>query len=72
MGHVRNYAIGDCIARFKRMNGFDVLYPMGFDSFGLPAVNAAIKEKADPKEWTEKKISQMVEQQKQLGFSYDF
>ncbi|MBU0636047.1 leucine--tRNA ligase [Candidatus Micrarchaeota archaeon] len=72
MGHVRNYSIGDCIARFKRMNGFSVLYPMGFDSFGLPAENAAIKEKADPREWTKQKISQMKEQQKELGFSYDW
>ena len=72
MGHVRNYTIGDSIARFKRMNGFDVLYPMGFDSFGLPAENAAIKEKVNPREWTEQKIAQMETQQKQLGFSYDW
>lgn len=72
MGHVRNYSIGDTIARFRRMNGNSVLYPMGFDSFGLPAENAAIKEKADPKQWTENKISQMTKQQVQLGFSYDW
>ena len=72
MGHVRNYTIGDSIARFKRMNGYDVLYPIGFDSFGLPAENAAIKEKVNPLEWTEQKIGQMIEQQKQLGFSYDW
>ncbi|MBI2598236.1 MAG: leucine--tRNA ligase [Candidatus Diapherotrites archaeon] len=72
MGHVRNYSIGDTIARFKRMNGFEVLYPVGFDSFGLPAENAAIKENADPREWTEKRISEMMRQQKELGFSYDW
>ncbi|MDO8634267.1 MAG: leucine--tRNA ligase [archaeon] len=72
MGHVRNYSIGDALARFKRMNGYSVLYPMGFDSFGLPAENAAIKAKIDPREWTEKNIQSMASQQKRLGFSYDW
>ena len=72
MGHVRNYAIGDAIARFKRMHGFNVLYPMGYDAFGLPAENAAIKGKADPKEWTYSRIEEMKDQQERLGFSYDW
>lgn len=72
MGHVRNYAIGDATARFRRMQGFNVLYPMGYDALGLPAENAAIKNKADPKKWTYEKIGQMKEQQKLLGFSYDW
>ncbi|MBW2999341.1 leucine--tRNA ligase [Candidatus Woesearchaeota archaeon] len=72
MGHVRNYVLGDSLARFKRMNGFNVLYPMGYDSFGLPAENAAIKSKVSPKEWTQKCIGMMKEQQKQLGLSYDW
>src|SRR3989344_8902264 len=52
IGHLRNYSIGDCIARFKRMHGFNVLYPVGYDAFGLPAENAAIKNKVNPKKWT--------------------
>lgn len=72
MGHVRNYSIGDAYARFKRMNGFNVLYPMGYDSFGLPAENAAIKHGANPKEWTEKNIEGIKKQQKEMGFSYDW
>ncbi len=72
MGHVRNYAIGDATARFKRMQGFNVLYPMGYDALGLPAENAAIQNKRHPKEWTLEKIAEMKEQQKRLGFSYDW
>jgi len=72
MGHVRNYTIGDVLARFKRMQGFNVLYPMGFDSFGLPAENAAIKNNADPKEWTDSRMNEMVKQMKALGLSYDW
>ncbi len=72
MGHLRNYSIGDSFARYKRMNGFNVLYPMGYDSFGLPAENAAIKNKSHPKSWTEKTSSMMMDQQKMLGLSYDW
>ncbi|MEW6295220.1 MAG: leucine--tRNA ligase [Candidatus Diapherotrites archaeon] len=72
MGHVRNYSIGDSIARFKRMQGFNVLYPMGYDALGLPAENAAIKEKVNPKKWTYERITEMKGQQKMLGFSYDW
>ncbi len=72
MGHVRNYVIGDCIARFRRMLGYNVLYPMGYDAFGLPAENAAIEKKAHPQEWTMKCIEMMKEQQKMLGLSYDW
>ncbi len=72
MGHVRNYAIGDATARFKRMQGFNVLYPMGYDALGLPAENAAIKNKRHPKDWTLQKIKEMQKQQKRLGFSYDW
>ncbi|MCH7902590.1 leucine--tRNA ligase, partial [archaeon] len=72
MGHVRNYSIGDCIARFRRMQGYNVLYPTGFDAFGLPAENAAIDNKADPKEWTFQRMKDMTQQMKELGFSYDW
>jgi len=72
MGHARNYCIGDCYARFKRMQGFNVLYPMGYDSFGLPAENAAIKAKSHPKKFTEKAIENYIKQQKKLGFTYDW
>ncbi|MHA1341709.1 MAG: leucine--tRNA ligase [Promethearchaeota archaeon] len=72
MGHLRNYSIGDAFARYKRMKGFNVLYPMGYDAFGLPAENAAIKHKADPKEWTEANIKAIMKQQKELGLSYDW
>ena len=72
MGHAFNYTIGDIYARFKRMSRFNVLYPMGYDSFGLPAENAAIKEKAHPKKYTEKAIKNFIQQQKSLGLSYDW
>ena len=72
MGHVRNYAIGDIIARFKRMNGYAVLHPIGWDAFGMPAENAAIKNQTHPKPWTEKCIERMTVQLKKLGISYDW
>ena len=72
MGHASNYTIGDVFARFKRMNGFNVLYPMGYDSFGLPAENAAIQAKSHPKIFTEKAIANFISQQKALGLSYDW
>ena len=72
MGHVRNYSLGDCFARFKRMQGFNVLYPIGFDSFGLPAENAAIKNNANPREWTDIRMKEMILQMKSLGLSYDW
>jgi len=72
MGHVRNYTIGDVIARFKYLNGFNVLHPMGWDSFGLPAENAAKENNLHPKKWTEKNISQMKRQLKLLGLSIDW
>jgi leucyl-tRNA synthetase len=72
MGHLRNYSIGDLTARFLRMNGYNVMYPIGFDSFGMPAENAAIKMKTHPAEWTIKNISHMIEQLKSMGCSYDW
>ena len=72
MGHVRNYTIGDVIARFKYLNGYSVLHPMGWDSFGLPAENAARENNLHPKKWTEKNISQMKRQLKMLGLSIDW
>ena len=72
MGHARNYALGDLIARFKRKQGFDVLHPPSWDAFGLPAENAAIKHKVSPKVWTEKNIAAMRDQLKRLAISYDW
>ena len=72
MGHVRNYTIGDVIARFKFMNGYNVLHPMGWDSFGLPAENAARENNLHPKIWTKKNIDQMRRQLKMLGLSIDW
>jgi len=72
MGHAFNYIIGDILARFKRMQGFNVLYPMGYDSLGLPAENAAIKEGIHPYDYTEKAIKNFIRQQKELGLSYDW
>ncbi len=72
MGHALNYIIGDIQARIKRMQGFSVLYPMGYDSFGLPAENAAIKAKTHPKKYTETAIKNFIKQQKSLGLSYDW
>ncbi len=72
MGHVRNYTIGDVAARFKMMQGFNVLHPMGFDAFGQPAENAAIKNKTQPDIWTHKCIDWMRQELKKMGFSYDW
>ena len=72
MGHVRNYTIGDVLARFKFLQGFNVLHPMGWDSFGMPAENAARQNNLDPKNWTEDNISTMKSQLKKLGLSIDW
>jgi leucyl-tRNA synthetase len=72
MGHVRNYSIGDALARYMWMNGYNVLHPMGWDSFGLPAENAAIANNTPPKEWTLRNVANMKAQMKRLGFAYDW
>ena len=72
MGHVRNYSIGDAISRYQRLLGKTVMQPMGWDAFGLPAENAAVKHEVPPKEWTIQNISHMREQLRQLGLGYDW
>jgi leucyl-tRNA synthetase len=72
MGHVRNYTLGDVIANFKRLNNYNVLHPMGWDAFGLPAENAAMQNNLHPKDWTLKNISTMKSQLQRLGLSIDW
>jgi leucyl-tRNA synthetase len=72
MGHALNYTIGDIFSRFKRMSGFNVLYPMGYDAFGLPAENAAIQANEHPKPFTEQAMNNYMRQMKELGLSYDW
>jgi leucyl-tRNA synthetase len=72
MGHMRNYTIGDVVARYKRMTGYNVLHPMGWDAFGLPAENAAIKNKTKPRDWTLKNIAEFQRVLRRFGFSYDW
>src|SRR5512137_2170897 len=72
VGHAFNYTIADIITRYKRMKGFNVFHPTGYDSFGLPAENAAIKAHSHPKKFTEEAIANFMKQQKALGFSYDW
>src|SRR6202022_1138692 len=72
MGHVRNYAMGDVVARFKRATGFNVLHPMGWDAFGMPAENAAMERRVHPKAWTYENIAMMKAQLKSMGLSLDW
>ena len=72
MGHVRNYTIGDVLSRYKSLQGFNVMHPMGWDAFGMPAENAAIKNNVHPRDWTYQNIEEMRFQLKQLGLSYDW
>ncbi|WP_286822517.1 class I tRNA ligase family protein, partial [Desulfobacter sp. UBA2225] len=72
MGHVRNYTIGDVVVRYKRMRGFNVIHPMGWDAFGMPAENAAIDNNTHPAAWTYDNIRAMRAQLKKMGFSYDW
>ena len=72
MGHVRNYSIGDVLARYKTMEGFNIIHPMGFDAFGMPAENAAIKNGVKPSDWTYSNIDNMKRQQREMGLSYDW
>ncbi|RQD78460.1 class I tRNA ligase family protein, partial [Desulfonatronospira sp. MSAO_Bac3] len=72
MGHVRNYSIGDVVARMKMMQGYNVLHPMGWDAFGMPAENAAIKNNTHPAHWTYQNIDYMRSELKRLGYSYDW
>ena len=72
IGHVRNYAMGDVVARYKRARGFNVLHPMGWDAFGMPAENAAMQNKVHPKDWTYENIATMRNQLKSMGLSLDW
>src|ERR671927_92161 len=72
IGHIRNYSIGDALARYKWMRGFNVLHPMGWDAFGLPAENAAIANQRDPRDWTLQNIANMKAQLRKMGISYEW